>query len=79
MFPLSVPDVAPVPNPVSSGLIPTPTREDDENYIYVWSGWSGTMTNITQDTTITATYTAYQYYTATFNNADGSLLVELKG
>ena len=24
---------------------------------------------------VTAAYTAYQYYTATFNNADGSLLV----
>lgn len=69
---------ASVPNPVIAGLIPAPTRESDASYIYEWSGWSGTMTNITQDTTITATYTSYQYYTATFNNYDGTLLLAQK-
>lgn len=67
-----------VPNPVLAGLIPAPTKEPDATYLYEFSGWSGTMTNITGATTITATYTSYQYYTATFNNYDGTLLLAQK-
>ena len=66
---------ASVADPVQAGKISAPARDPDATYIYEFSGWTGTMTNITQDTTITAKYTSYQYYTAMFNNADGSLLL----
>lgn len=43
-------------NPITAGLIPTPTKASDVDYNYTFMGWDTSFSNITADTTITATY-----------------------
>ncbi len=69
---------ASAPDPVLAGFIQRPTREPDATYLYEYKGWNTALTNVTASKTITATYTSYQYFTATFNNWDGSLLFAQK-
>ncbi|MCC8156373.1 MAG: DUF6273 domain-containing protein [Oscillospiraceae bacterium] len=62
-------------DPVTTGLIDTPTRETDESYSYEYSGWDKTFASILANTTVTATYTAtVRIYTVTWVNIDGTVL-----
>ena len=66
--------------PVYTGA--TPTRPEDEEYTYAFSGWSPAIVASTADADYTAVYTATAkpqtvYYTVTFMDWDGTeLLVE---
>ena len=40
----------------------TPLREDSNDKSYVFKGWSGSLTNIVEDTTLMAQYTVYDVY-----------------
>lgn len=61
-----------VTNPVTAGEIEAPTRPSDlqAQINYVYSGWNKSLNNITEDTTITASFNAIQYYIITFKNPD---------
>ena len=52
----------------------TPTKADDNDYAYVFSGWTPSFAPITKNTTYKATYTALKKYTITFENYDGTVL-----
>lgn len=52
----------------------TPTKADDNDYAYVFSGWTPSFAPITKNTTYTATYTSLKKYTITFENYDGTVL-----
>lgn len=71
---------AAVADPLLAGFIQTPTRATDETAQkeYTFSGWDKSFTNITANTTVTASYTAKSYYTATFKNWDGTVLHQVK-
>lgn len=56
-------------DPVASGKIATPTRESTAQYDYTYSGWSGSLSSITSDRTVTAQYTqTVRSYTIRFLN-----------
>ena len=38
-----------------------PSRENDDNYSYTFSGWQPTLTKVSEDAIYTATYTANSY------------------
>jgi hypothetical protein len=54
---------------------PTPLRESSEEYVYLFSGWSKSLTNITADQTFVARFTKqFRSYVVTFKNYDGTVL-----
>ena len=58
-------------DPVTSGRISTPLREPTAQYEYTWTGWNKTFSSITEDTTVTATYSqTTRSYTETWYDAD---------
>lgn len=58
-------------DPVTSGRISTPLREPTAQYEYTWTGWNKTFSSITEDTTVTATYSqTTRSYTVTWYDAD---------
>ena len=65
-----------VPDPVAAGLIPTPTRpDDDEAQIrYTYIGWNRDLSNVLDNITVSPTYSRLSYYKATFKNYDGTEL-----
>lgn len=52
----------------------TPTKADDNDYAYVFSGWTPSFAPITKNTTYMATYKSLKKYTITFENYDGTVL-----
>ena len=68
-------------DPVTAGLISTPTKESTAQYNYTYSGWSLTdggsasssaLANVTEDRTVYAAYSsAVRYYTVTYYDDDG--------
>ena len=52
----------------------TPTREADGNYIYLFTGWSPTVSSIYSDKTYTAQFSQKSLYTVTWKNYDGTVL-----
>lgn len=63
------------PDPVSTGLIPSPTRPADASYVYTYLGWQGaSLNNVQQDRTLTARYSTATAYTVRFVNWDGTTL-----
>lgn len=68
------------PDPITQGRMETPTRENTAQNTFVYSGWSLTaggavsssaLTNLTEDRTVYAAYTASaRYYTARFYDGD---------
>ena len=65
-----------IADPITSGLIETPTKPEDTTAqaTYAYNGWNKTFSNVTANTTVTATYTATYYAYATFLNYDGTQL-----
>lgn len=62
-------------NPISTGLISTPTKPSTVDTVYSFIGWDTVLTNITEDTTITATYSsATRYYTVNWWYDNSTLL-----
>ena len=53
----------------------TPIKESDNEYNYIFSGWSPELKSVDGDTTYTALYNSSErIYSATFKNEDGSLI-----
>jgi hypothetical protein len=62
-------------NPIATGLIDTPTKPSTVDTVYSFIGWDTALTNITEDTTITATYSsATRYYTVNWWYDNSTLL-----
>lgn len=63
-----------VADPVTTEEIAEPTRPGDaENQInYVYDGWDTSLIGITENTTVTATFTTIQYYIVIFKNPDAA-------
>ena len=68
---------------VLEGNVPTyqgndPEREEDEQFSYSFSGWTPSLSAISEETTYTATYTSKPivYYQVKFVNYDDSVLYE---
>ena len=70
---------------VKKGTLPTydgttPTRPDDAEYKYTWSGWDPKVAEATKDQVYTATFTSEKItvpeerYTITWKNYDGTVL-----
>lgn len=56
-------------DPVTSGLINTPTKQSDIEYHYTYIGWDKSLQNVTEDRTITAVFTpSDRYYRVTYWN-----------
>ena len=56
-----------VKNPVTYGMIATPTRQSSVEYAYSFTGWDASLQNITADTQIHAVFSAQdRYYTVRF-------------
>lgn len=55
-----------------------PTRQADDHYQYVFSGWDKPLTNITQDTTFVAQYEKTNDYVVSFYTYDGTNLTLLQ-
>ena len=55
-----------------------PTRQADNHYQYVFSGWDKPLTNITQDTTFIAQYEKTNDYVVSFYTYDGTNLTLLQ-
>ena len=54
-------------DPVRAGLISTPVRESDVEHHYSYTGWSGSLQNITADTDIEAVFAVSdRYYTVRY-------------
>ena len=54
-------------DPVSTGLMVTPTRESDAEYHYTYAGWDTSLQNVTEDRIIRAVYTpSDRYYRVTW-------------
>lgn len=64
------------PNPITEGLIETPTKETTVSTIYTYSGWDNDLTDLTEDVIVNATYTeSTRYYTVTFFDEDGTTVL----
>lgn len=55
-----------------------PTRQADDHYQYVFSGWDKPLSNITQDTTFVAQYEKTNDYVVNFYTYDGTNLTLLQ-
>lgn len=66
-------------DPVQLGMCDTPTKPATTTEIYKWSGWDGSLTNITADKSVTATFTAITQHAVTFLNYDGSAIIGKDG
>lgn len=49
-------------NPITAGLIATPERPSDVEHHYRYANWDKGFANVTEDTVITAVFTAYDRY-----------------
>ena len=60
-------------DPVTAGLIPTPTRESTVEKSWSFYGWDKSLDNITENMTVTAIYTEYaRRYTVSFCDNNGT-------
>ena len=51
---------------------PTPTRDQDDNYVYIWNGgWNPELETVTDNATYTATFDEYDIAGCTFVKNDG--------
>ena len=59
-------------NPVTAGLIATPTKPTDEDYHYTFTGWDTAFNNVLDDTVVTAQFSSTQnIYTVKWYDGDG--------
>lgn len=64
-------------DPVVSGKIPTPTRAHTVSTVYTYAGWDGSLSNVLEARTLTATYTeSVQQYTVRWYGYQGQLMDE---
>ena len=62
-------------DPVSTGVIDTPTKPTDAQGVYTYSGWDSALTNITSDKIVTAVYQSTPAVSVTFKNWDETVLI----
>lgn len=63
------------PNPLTEGLIETPTKESTVSTNYTYSGWDNNLTDLTEDVIVNAVFSeSVRYYTINFY--DGETLIE---
>ena len=61
-------------DPVSSGLVQTPTKPSSTEKVYTFNGWSQTFGYVTQDLTVDAVYSETdRYYTVNFLDGEGQV------
>lgn len=68
-----------IDNEVPYGTLPTydgdePIKAEDEQYLYVFDGWSPNIASVTQSASYTATFKAHKKFTITWVNFDGEIL-----
>ena len=64
-------------DPVTAGLIPTPTRASTVSTVYTYAGWDGLLTNVLEARTLMATYNeSVQQYTVRWYGYQGELMEE---
>lgn len=64
------------PNPLTEGLIETPTKESTVSTNYTYSGWDNNLTDLTEDVVVNAVFSqSVRYYTVTFYDDDGTTVL----
>jgi hypothetical protein len=74
--PIIVYDGANCYNPITEGIISTPTKADDETYKYIFKSWDVDLENtaITADTVVNAVFDEYKKYFVTFKDDKGNIV-----
>lgn len=63
--------------PISAGLISTPTRESSVSTVYTYTGWDKALTNIVAERTITAVYSeSVRQYTLRWHGYPETVILE---
>lgn len=63
-----------VEDPITAGIIETPTREEDEVGRYTYKGWSESLENIAWNLKIQAMFTEDKKYYVSFIDANGDII-----
>lgn len=64
------------PNPLTEGLIETPTKESTVSTNYTYSGWDNNLTDLTEDVVVNPVFSeSVRYYTVTFYDDDGTTVL----
>lgn len=65
-------------DPVTAGSMETPVKPNEERVDYAFAGWDSTPDTITENITLTATYTATQVYVVTWKQDDSTTVIYTK-
>lgn len=63
-----------VEDPITAGIIETPTKEEDDTSKYIYNSWSESLKNIRTYTDFYAVYDEYKKYFVTFTDGRGNIV-----
>lgn len=72
--PIIVFDGADCPDPITEGIISTPTKAESDTSKFIFNSWDSDLKNITADTTVNAVFDEYKKYFVTFKDDRGSIV-----